>query len=322
MRCLVFYLGVLAAAAALTHPARSQAWERVSCPISDDLHNGCFVDTLHGWIVSYGTGVVLSSNDGGHVWSVCSRLDSIFYECMYFSNPDTGWICGEHGRLLHTVDGGRTWSNRDVGSASLAFYGVHFPSVMRGLLVGMDTETRTGVLYESSDGGRTWRANAAGSQGRNTGYEAIQFFDQRRGMVGGGRVVLQTEDAGRTWGATDLGKGVVIRSLHFADATNGWAVGHNGAVFRTTDGGRRWSRRTPFTPNRLRSVHFVSVNHGFVAGDANVNEGSLWETRDGGESWGVVPGDHGDMHRIFRSSRALWAVGKSGTILRMNTDGL
>jgi photosystem II stability/assembly factor-like uncharacterized protein len=186
----------------------------------------------------------------------------------------------------------------------------------------MDTDTRTGVLYESSDGGRSWRANPTGDRDWGRGYEPIQFFDRRRGIVGGGRVVLQTEDAGHTWSATDLGEGVVIRGLHFADAMNSWAVGHEGAIFRTTDGGKHWSRRTPFTPNRLRSVHFLSANHGFIAGDANVEPGSLWETFDGGESWRIVPGDHGDMHRIFRSPRAVWAVGKSGTILTMRTDAL
>ncbi len=178
MRYLVFCLGMMAAAGALTHPGRSQEWERVSCPVSDGLHNGFFLDALHGWIVSYGTGVVLSSNDGGHVWFVCSRLDSIFYECMYFSDPHTGWICGERGSLLHTVDGGRTWTESNLLPASLAFYGVHFPSVERGFLVGMDTDTHLAVLYESNDSGRTWREDTVGFS--NTGYESIQFLDPQR----------------------------------------------------------------------------------------------------------------------------------------------
>lgn len=288
-------------------------WMRIESPTADPLHNGYFLDADHGWIISYGTGLVLRTENGGDTWVIAARLDSIFYECIYFVNKERGWICGEKGSLLQTEDGGLTWKSIKLAPETHAFYGIYIPEQGRGFLVGIDVSSRKAVLYESSDSGETWSERSGEIPAAC--FEPIQFLDASRGFMAGGQYVLQTTDGGTIWIAYELDGGTVIRGLHFVDSERGWAVGHGGDVFHTEDGGHSWQKCERFTLNRLRSICFLDDKRGFIVGDQDKESGSLWWTDDGGEKWNKSHQELPDLHRLFRSPRALWVVGKSGTIL-------
>ncbi|MFH1010652.1 MAG: YCF48-related protein [bacterium] len=289
-------------------------WSRMESPIADPLHNGCFLDAEHGWIITYGTGLVLRTENGGDIWMIASRLDSIFYECVHFISKEKGWICGENGSLLQTEDGGLTWHNIKLAPDTYAFYGIYMSEQERGFLVGIDVSSRKAVFFESTDSGETWIERSNEVPGAC--FEPIQFLDANRGFMAGGNRVLRTTDGGRSWIACELDNKTVIRGLHFVDPRYGWAVGHGGDVFRTEDSGHTWQKSERFTLNRLRSVYFLDDKRGFIVGDQNEEPGSLWWTDDGGEKWSKSDQSLPDLHRLFRSPKALWAVGKSGTIMK------
>jgi photosystem II stability/assembly factor-like uncharacterized protein len=304
--CLAFCLAGLA--------EKKSTWNHVESPVPDPLHNGCFLNAEHGWIISYGTGLVLRTENGGHTWEIASRLDSIFYECIHFVNKERGWICGEKGSLLQTEDGGLTWRNIELAPETCAFYGIYISEQGRGFLTGIDVSNRKAVLYESSDGGETWIERSNEVSGAC--FESIQFLDADTGFMAGGNYVLRTADGGRKWAAYEFDKEMVIRGLHFVDFQHGWAVGHGGDVFHTEDGGVHWNKSERFTLNRLRSVYFLDNGRGFIVGDQNEEPGAFWWTHDGGKKWNKFNEELPDLHRLFRSPKALWAVGKSGTILK------
>jgi photosystem II stability/assembly factor-like uncharacterized protein len=289
-------------------------WTKVTSPVEDPLHNGCFVDAEYGWIISYGTGVVLHTADGGGSWRVQARLDPLFYEDLCFSDRREGWICGEQGTLLHTRDGGATWRRQDGAPGRVAYYGIHVLSDGRMFLAGHDATTRAAVLLTSDDGGAMWAAPEDSVPGM--ALEPIQFIDQRRGYAAGGRTVLRTADAGQSWTPADIGRPAMIRGLFFRNREEGWVVGHAGVVARTADGGSGWRALEVFTRNRLRSVLFIDARRGFIAGDRDQEPAALWSTADGGATWTGSDPANADLHRLFRGGRAIWAVGKSGTILR------
>lgn len=293
--------------------APESVWTRADSRTADHLHNGFFIDDQNGWIVSYGTGRLLHTADGGDTWSVQSQLDSIFWESIFFTSPKEGWICGENGSLSRTDDGGDTWRRVAVAPATVAFYGISFPGPRRGILVGIDVTRRNAACYTSDDGGETWQAHP--DSFACTSLEPIQFFDEKTGVMAGGERVFFTTDGGVTWNPSYVDAKLVIRGLHFLDHDNGWVVGHRGAAFQTHDGGLSWHNQG-FTANRLRSVYFVDERNGFVVGDRDQDPASLWFTRDGGRTWKNTEDDYPDLHRLIKAPDALWAVGKSGTILR------
>ena len=316
MKKLHYLLIACLAFGSLCMAEEKSAWSRVESPVTDPLHNGYFLDAEHGWIISYGTGLVLRTENGGDTWMIASRLDSIFYECVQFVSKEKGWICGEKGSLLQTEDGGVTWRNIKLFPETYAFYGLYLSEQGRGFLAGIDISSRKAVLYESSDGGETWIERSNEIPGAC--LEPIQFLDADRGFMAGDNFVLRTTDGGRNWIAYEFDKETVIRGLHFVDFQHGWVVGHGGDVFCTEDSGHTWHQSERFTTNRLRSVIFIDSKRGFIVGDQDKESGSLWWTDDGGEKWHKSNQELPDLHRLFQSPKALWALGKSGAIMKYN----
>ena len=133
--------------------------------------------------------------------------------------------------------------------------------------------------------------------------------------MSGNNKVYKTENGGVTWTSSHVDEKLMIRGLHFLDERRGWVVGHLGAAYQTQDGGLSWQKHR-FTANRLRSVYFLDEKRGFIAGDKDQDPGSLWLTNDGGRTWRADENDYPGLHRLIRAPGALWAVGKSGTVLR------
>jgi photosystem II stability/assembly factor-like uncharacterized protein len=52
--------------------------------------------------------------------------------------------------------------------------------------------------------------------------------------------VLYSDDSGRTWTQARVPVSVLLTAVWFADATRGWAVGHDGMIIATRDGGVNW----------------------------------------------------------------------------------
>lgn len=100
-------------------------------------------------------------------------------------------------------------------------------------------------------------------------------------------VVLLSDDEGASF---HQARAVPVRStltaLVFADASNGWAVGHWGAILHTTDGGQNWTaqRSDIGVDQPLFSVYFKNADEGWAVG--------LWSlmlhTSDGGKNWEKV----------------------------------
>jgi photosystem II stability/assembly factor-like uncharacterized protein len=288
-------------------------WEKHVSPVTDDLHNIFFIGDKTGWIVSHQTGVILHTKDGGKTWKVLSNLEKGYIEAIYFLDSKTGWLAGERG-FFYTKDGGKNWIKaEDTPGRDAVLYNIHFYNRQRGFTVGVDAKLRKPVFWETSDGGKNWKPRSETLPG--FGYEPISFPNAKYGFAGGGRYILSTTDAGQSWQVFDVGSNVVIRGLYFNSPLLGWAVGHEGVVLQTTNGAKNWNQLPKFTQNRLRGVFFISNQHGFIVGDKNKEEGSLWESIDGGKIWKRVSDDYPDLHRIIVTSKHLWIVGKQGTIL-------
>src|SRR5690606_15659185 len=74
--------------------------------------------------------------------------------------------------------------------------------------------------------------------------------------VGENGQIWRSTDQGETWSAVPSGTDVLLTSVAFSTATNGWAVGHLGTVLRTQDGGRTWAQ-VQLTINR--PAHFTAM---------------------------------------------------------------
>ena len=99
--------------------------------------------------------------------------------------------------------------------------------------------------------------------------------------------VLHSVDAGRTWTQVQAPASANLTAVYFADAKNGWAVGHAQTILRTQDGGDTWvlSHFEPEEAEPFLDVSFGDGLRGLVVGAYGV----IYSTTDGGSVWSHVP---------------------------------
>jgi photosystem II stability/assembly factor-like uncharacterized protein len=121
------------------------------------------------------------------------------------------------------------------------------------------------------------------------------------------------------WAAQTSDTDQDLFSVHFVDATTGWAVGNAGTIIKTNDGGAKWTAQTSGTGEHLYSVDFIDDQVGWAVGNA----GTILKTNDGGAKWTAqASGTVNQLHSVdFRADQVGWAVGNAGTILKTNDGG-
>jgi photosystem II stability/assembly factor-like uncharacterized protein len=87
-------------------------------------------------------------------------------------------------------------------------------------------------------------------------------------VVGDRGYVLYTDDAGATWNRAKAPPAPLLTAVHFADAKNGWAVGHDAVILATTDGGATWTQQFNAAAEQrpLLDVLFVDAKSGMAVG--------------------------------------------------------
>jgi photosystem II stability/assembly factor-like uncharacterized protein len=171
-----------------------------------------------------------------------------------------------------------------------------------------------------------------------------------------GHIVVSRDD-GATWRQAKVPVSSDLTAVHFIDARQGWAVGHDGVVLHSADGGATWSlqldgrkaneilvaamkRRSDAEPSSEEAkkllaeatryleqgpdkpfldVWFDDADNGWVVGAYNL----IFRTGDGGKSW--TPWfDRTDnpkffnLHAIRPVAGQLYVAGESGLLLKLD----
>ena len=115
-----------------------------------------------------------------------------------------------------------------------------FPSTSRGWAAGK------GAIIATTDGGASWTQQYKG----RADIRSLVFADDLHGWAVASDSLLRTADGGATWSPAGEPEGLVLTSVDFTSAEEGWGIAlpaHDvgepvlGALVRTTDGGASWS---------------------------------------------------------------------------------
>jgi len=167
-----------------------------------------------------------------------------------------------------------------------------------------------------------------------------------------GLVALSNDGGASWWQARAVPTSVSLTAVRFADARNGWAVGHAGVILRTQDGGETWSRQADgrslaqvalaaagrTTDDRLTKaaerlvadgpdkplldLHVFDSEQAFVIGAY----GLAFETVDGGASWTSAM-DRLDnpkalhLYALQVDADTIYIAGEQGLLLRSEDRG-
>lgn len=97
-----------------------------------------FLNATDGW--ACGTlnskGVILKTIDGGVSWTTSTTSNTINdLRSIFFISKDTGWVAGTMGGILHTTDGGDSWTNQ-VSGVTTSLNRIYFTDSQNGWAVG------------------------------------------------------------------------------------------------------------------------------------------------------------------------------------------
>lgn len=258
------------------------------------------------------------------IWrgSTAKRADrEISLQGVFFVDPNNGWIVGGartitplaySGFILHTNDGGATWTEQNCGFSG-ELRDVYFIDLNNGWATGMEirlvNSPNSGpqawpvgsIFLRTSDGGVTWVRQVHHDNNIETApppfisYGKIQMIDDKHGWACGDMCVAYTDD-GENWYATKgarsnptIGPLVSISSMHFLDADKGYFLNTSGEVYFTSDGLRTDPvRRGGGLSGGGADIFFVDENVGWTVGQGNPGPGltaKIWHTTDGGNNW-------------------------------------
>ena len=227
-----------------------------------------------------------------------------------FADAREGWAVGHLGVILHSADGGETWSVQRIDPVEdRPLFAVAFTDARNGVAVGLWS-----LMLRTRDGGRTWEAAELPPPPGDTRADAnlMSVFGDGQGrlFIAGERgLVLRSLDGGATWSYHPTGyRGTFWSGTALADGTL-IVGGLRGSVYRSTDNGEHWQRVETGSQSSVTDL---------VAFDGRVHavglDGVSLDSRDGGASFAVE-------RRADRLSLTA-AVATAGGVLHFSRAGL
>jgi photosystem II stability/assembly factor-like uncharacterized protein len=257
-----------------------QTWNPQTVPPNNAYYSVYFTDDQNGWASGY-AGKMIHTTDGGQTWSSQTTPANTDLYKLYFIDSNTGWVVGgdagtfpsyiPHRIILHTTNGGSSWSSQYYQSYKKLLKSVYFLDYNNGFATGPG-----GVFMHTTDGGNNWSEQTIAA---SFDYYDIFFMNSNTGWVVGEDLnlphhssIFNTTDGGVAWNETSLGTDEILTGIVFTDELKGWAIGNDwgngniGIIYRTTDGGSNWTYANIPSINSLAAVYFYNNTAGWAVG--------------------------------------------------------
>jgi photosystem II stability/assembly factor-like uncharacterized protein len=195
-------------------------------------------------------GTILVSTDNAKSWVQSRSPVAVTLTAVRFASPLRGWAVGHSGVVLHTNDGGTSWTRQLDGLQAA-----------KAVLSAAQSDASAGA--ES----RLKIAQQIAAEGDDKPFLAVSFENEVRGIaVGAYGLIFGTEDGGATWkpwlDKVPNPKGLHLYAVHL-DGKSVYLAGEQGLFVRSKDGGKSFTaietpyRGSYFTLARSNPEQFV-----------------------------------------------------------------
>src|SRR5262245_4270480 len=256
-------------------------------------------------------------------------FDDAPLHAVQFLSRDEGWAVGDEGVVLQTIDGGKTWERRPIGTQA-SLRSLHFLNPLVGWVAGREELPHggsAGVLFVTSDGGVEWRRLTFNTL---PGLQRVRFLDAKTGYVVGDSAeqyptgVFFTNNGGRTWQPVAGPRCPGWLAADFLDENNGALGGpwNRLAMLRRGD-----VSKADVDVLGGRSVCGIHVNGRRAVG---VGQGGLILLCDNvaDNTWGIADGGLSlplratcDFHAVHSVGQHVWVACRPGSVVLHSSNG-
>ena len=264
--------------------------------------------------------ITASSDDETEGWSFVESGTTNQLNWVHFIDENNGWIVGNNSTMLHTENGGSSWTTK-TSPIAMDLYACFFVDSENGWAVGGSLSSRK--IIHTSNGGTTWTEQTSVKPSNRP--ITLFFIDSNTGWIAGDAGAMEkTVDGGTTWVSVDTGISNHIVDIHFTDADTGWMGTQYGKIYVTSNGGGIWTQQTSgvettvFENRLFGNMDFIDSDNGWVVG----RNGVIVNTDSGGSTWTTQTSNTtDDLWSIdFIDANKGWCVGQNGAIIT-TTDG-
>ena len=251
--CLCAFAAVLAQ----DEPGFGDRWSEPARLASQDLLLA--IEGVSGALVVVGArGHILFSGDQGVAWMQSRVPTRATLTGVDFLTLDIGWAVGHDSIILHTDDGGETWSLQNYDpAAETPFLDVWFADEQNGFAIGA-----YGLMLETSDAGKTW--------------EQVTFEP----VASAGAV--EKEEEGDWWESeAELGGDFHLNDIMETRDRHLFIAAEAGNIYRSDDLGASWLTVSPDYQGSFFGVFEAEVGRVIAVG----LRGHLYYTDDLGVNW-------------------------------------
>lgn len=298
------------------------------------------VSAQEAWAVGSGAGfsdaitfpprsTFLHTIDGGTTWQEVETPANTWFREVTFVG-EHGWAVGSQScppepatpppgcpgpiaasALLHTADGGATWTLLEADLPDL-LHSLEFVDETHGSAIGRacEPEPCRDVLLKTADGGVTWQQIpwpfgsflALTFQDELTGWAVVE--DCKPAGVTCNLMLFSTIDGGMSWSVESISpphRGSL--SLLVNDAAM-YVIG-DGLALRSTDGGADWIRMEHPAVS-INTLDFIDERAGYAG-----SSGAILRTSDSGRNWtdvGAPPSERAPLLEFVDADRGFAAA--------------
>jgi len=218
-------------------------------------------------------GIVLLSDNNGVSWRQARAVpSSVALTAVSFVNGGEGWAVGHAGVILHSADGGETWSKQLDGS------------------LAAQLELKSAQALPGSDPQAAQRRLSAAQRlvadGADKPFLSVYFADPQHGLVVGAYgLAMLTDDAGAHWRSVgnelDNPGGMHLYAI-LGDPQSVMIVGEQGVLLRGPELGKAFSRvQSPYHGTWFGAVRVApgqDLIFGLKGNAYRLEDGSQWQS--------------------------------------------
>jgi photosystem II stability/assembly factor-like uncharacterized protein len=270
-----------------------QSWVQI-CDLNEDLQKLWFLNDSVGFVIGdeFGDGFFQKTTDFGLSWedAVPGAIDLL--TDIWFVDSLTGYVSGDHGVILKTINGGESWfSCGNVDSTYVSE--IRFVSGVRGFAISAYPSY---AIYGTNDGGNNWIHLATFDSSE---VKSMFPFNGDTILISGEDVsgflhvdfLSRSVDGGINWTPLPLPQNFMdLKNFYgFSDGTVFATNEH--AVVKSVDHGSTWlDGSRDVARNIISDIHFPSMSTGYAlcSFPYSYTDTRILKTTDGGESWDSI----------------------------------